>query len=88
MKSQKLTLDQCFLLGQTELHGSIGILQHDLQHAVFAINLCNFLVKKRQVEILYTSDMDFSLSHNSPSCRHMGKVTIALPMYTVYYQPL
>lgn len=38
-----LTLNQTFLFAQTEVHESVGVLQQDLQHVVFAINLCDIL---------------------------------------------
>lgn len=48
MKEENLTLNQTLFFGQTEFHESVGILQHDLQHAVFTVNLCDFLFDERR----------------------------------------
>lgn len=55
MKEENLTLNQTLFFGQTEFHESVGILQHDLQHAVFTVNLCDFLFDEKQEKILHTS---------------------------------
>lgn len=73
MKGQKLTLDHTLLLSQIEFHESIGILQHDLQHAVFASNLCNFLFDKSKakwITLLHTF-LNFTMAP-----RYMGKVIV------------
>lgn len=42
----KLTLNQTLLFGQGEFQNSVGLIQLDLQNAVLAFDLCDFLFYK------------------------------------------